>query len=277
MAVYCIGDVQGCHAEFLTLLERLRFDPRRDRLWLTGDLVNRGPDSLDVLRFVRGLGDAAVCVLGNHDLHLLAVAAGTARLRQSDTLECVLRAPDRDPLLDWLRQRPLLHYDAELGWVMTHAGISPRWSIDEAIGCAAEVEAALRGTEYQPFLERMYGNQPTRWEADLRGWKRLRHIVNVFTRMRYCDADGGLLFDYKGPPGRSPVGYYPWFETPGRTAMPEGVRLVSGHWSTLGLLTRGEVHTIDTGCLWGGALTALRLDGELRITQLPCRGARAPT
>jgi bis(5'-nucleosyl)-tetraphosphatase (symmetrical) len=277
MAVYGIGDVQGCHAELLTLLELLRFDPRQDQLWLTGDLVNRGPNSLDVLRFVRGLGDAAVSVLGNHDLHLLAVWAGTGRLRQSDTLERVLSAPDCDQLLDWLRQRPLLHHDAGLGWVMTHAGISPRWSLDEAIDCAAEVETALRSIGYRSLLERMYGNQPARWDPELQGWKRLRHIVNVFTRMRYCDADGGLLFDYKGAPGRRPSGYYPWFETPERIPMPEGVRLVSGHWSTLGLLTRGDVHTIDTGCLWGGALTALRLDGELRITQLPCQGARKPT
>lgn len=276
MAVYCVGDVQGCYRELRALLDTVRFNPARDRLWLAGDLVNRGPDSLAVLRFVRGLGEAAVCVLGNHDLHLLAVAAGISRARQSDTLDDVLCAPDREPLLEWLRCRPLLHHDTELGWVMTHAGIAPRWSLAQARQCAAEVEAQLQGPEHHRLLAHMYGNQPARWDPGLRGWKRLRHSVNAFTRMRYCDAEGALLFDFKGAPSRKPADYHPWFDVPGRVAMPPGVRLVSGHWSTLGLHRHTDGYTLDTGCLWGGALTAIRLDGEIQIIQLPCRGARKP-
>ncbi|MCE8016305.1 symmetrical bis(5'-nucleosyl)-tetraphosphatase [Halomonas sp. MCCC 1A17488] len=267
MTVYAVGDLQGCHAEFVELLERIDFDPARDRLWLAGDLVNRGPESLACLREVRALGDAASTVLGNHDLHLLAVARGGARLNRKDTLDEILSAPDREPLLDWLQSRPLLvrqdfadHGDT----LMTHAGLLPRWSADEAAALAAEVEARLASESSGAFLERMYGNEPSCWQASLDGIDRLRVIVNVLTRMRFIDADGCLDFCAKEGLDSAPAGFAPWFRYPRR----DDVRLLFGHWAALeGRAEGARVRTeaLDTGCVWGGCLTALNLTTGERI------------
>ena len=275
MAVYAIGDLQGCYDELRALLDRLGFDPAHDRLWLCGDLVNRGPKSLEVLRFVRGLGDAAVTVLGNHDLHLLAVWLGKHRhFKTNGTLGPILAAADRDDLLDWLRHRPLLHHDAALGWTLVHAGLPPQWDLATARACAAEVESALRGADLPAFIDHMYGNEPHRWDPGLRGWDRLRFTVNCLTRLRYCTAYGALSLAYKGAPQATPD-LLPWFEVPGRQSA--GQRIVFGHWSTLGLHRGADVLGIDTGCLWGGALTAARLDDPaVPVTSLPCAGACAP-
>lgn len=276
MAVYCIGDIQGCHSEFLRLLDMLEFDPNRDRLWLTGDLVNRGPQSLDVLRYVKELGSAAVTVLGNHDIHLLAAWTGASELKNTDTLAQVLSAPDGEELLQWLRRLPLIHQDPDLGYAMLHAGLYPRWTLDQAARHAVEAEAALAGNDFRPLMDHLYGNEPSLWSEDLEGWDRLRFIINALTRMRYCDAEGRLLLDYKGSPGSQPPGYLPWFQVPRRPALPEGMTLVTGHWSTLGFHEEDGLVAIDTGCLWGGQLTAVRLDGERRRYSLDCPGIMIP-
>jgi bis(5'-nucleosyl)-tetraphosphatase (symmetrical) len=259
MATYAIGDVQGCCDELEALLRALDFEPSRDRLWFVGDLVNRGPRSLDVLRLVRRLGDAAVTVLGNHDLHLLAIARGAAHLRPADhTLLPVLEAPDRDALLDWLQARPMLHHDATLGVTMVHAGLPPQWDIALARRCAAELEAALRGEHSGRLLADMYGNQPDLWDEALEGVDRLRFVTNALTRLRVCDTAGRLLLKYKGPPAKMPAGVVPWFRVPGRRS--SGARIVCGHWSALGYHDGDGVLALDTGCVWGGRLTAQRLD-----------------
>ncbi|MGQ4878821.1 symmetrical bis(5'-nucleosyl)-tetraphosphatase [Billgrantia sp. LNSP4103-1] len=267
MTVYAIGDLQGCHAEFVELLERIDFDPGRDRLWLAGDLVNRGPGSLACLREVHALGDAALTVLGNHDLHLLAVARGGARLNRKDTLDAILDAPDRDALLDWLQSRPLLvrqTFDGQGETVMAHAGLLPQWSVEEAVELAGEVEARLAGEHSGAFLERMYGNEPACWQASLEGIDRLRAIVNVLTRMRFIDADGCLDFSAKEGLDSAPAGFAPWF----RYSRSDEARLVFGHWAALegrveGARVRAEA--LDTGCVWGGSLTALNLATGERI------------
>ncbi len=259
MATYAVGDVQGCCDELVALLRKLGFDSSRDRLWFVGDLVNRGPRSLDVLRLVRELGDAAVTVLGNHDLHLLAIARGAAHLRPADrTLAPILEAPDRDALLDWLQARPLLHHDPALGITMVHAGLPPQWDIGLAARCAAELEAALGSEHSGRLFAAMYGNQPDRWDEHLQGTDRLRFITNALTRLRVCDASGRMLLKLKGPPAKMPAGAIPWFEVPGRRSA--GARIVCGHWSALGYRDAGDVLALDTGCVWGGALTAQRLD-----------------
>ena len=257
MPTYAIGDVQGCFAALQRLLERLRFDPARDRLWFAGDLVNRGPDSLATLRFVRTLGARAVTVLGNHDLHLVARAAGGMAGRR-DTLDGLLEAHDGKALVDWLRHQPLLYEEA--GWVLAHAGLSPEWTLAEARDSARAVEAALRGSGHREFLAHMYGNQPARWSPAPKGIERLRYAVNAFTRMRYCHADGTLDFDEKGAPGSHPGTLLPWFTLPGRRATD--AEIVFGHWSTLGLVHWPEhrVWGLDTGAVWGGRLTALCLE-----------------
>ena len=256
MPTYAIGDIQGCYAELQQMLDTIRFDPQHDRLWLVGDLVNRGPGSLEVLRLVKSLGDAATTVLGNHDLHLLAVAAGVAKLHRTDTLDEVLAAPDRDELLHWLRYQRLLH--AEGDHVLVHAGLLPAWSVERALALAREVEEALRGDNYVEFLERMYGNNPHAWRDDLHGYKRLRVIVNAFTRMRICSAQGEMEFRFKGMLQDIPTGYLPWYQVPGRKSAAATV--VFGHWSALGLRVEPNVIALDTGCLWGGPMTAIRLD-----------------
>jgi bis(5'-nucleosyl)-tetraphosphatase (symmetrical) len=268
MATYAVGDVQGCRDELETLLERLRFDPARDRLWFVGDLVNRGPRSLDVLRLVHELGDAAVVVLGNHDLHLLAIARGAAQLRPADrTLLPILEAPDREPLLDWLQSRPLLHHDAALGVTMVHAGLPPQWDIPVARRCASEVEAALRGDHSGRLFAAMYGNDPDLWDEDLAGPDRLRFITNALTHLRVCDKAGRLLLKHKGPPARMPASAIPWFQVPGRRSA--GARIVCGHWSALGYHDADGVLALDTGCVWGGTLTARRLDAPAPPVAVP--------
>lgn len=273
MAVYAVGDIQGCFDEFRRLLDQIRFDPAKDRLWLVGDLVNRGPKSLETLRFVRDLGPVATTVLGNHDLYLIAVANGRSLGRGRHTLDAVLAAPDRDELLDWLCQRPLLHHDEGTGFTMVHAGLPPQWDLALAQRCAREVENALRGPQLGEFIDHMYGNKPNRWSEALSGWERLRFAVNCFTRMRYCNADGSLNFEAKGPPGSQPPGLFPWFDLPRAS---RELRLVFGHWSTLGARNDSGVYPLDTGCLWGGALTALRLDGKPEWFRLKCAGQRKP-
>lgn len=260
MALFAIGDVQGCYDDLMRLLERVHFDADEDQLWFTGDLVNRGPHSLSVLRFVKELGDSAVSVLGNHDLHLLAVAAGTARKRKNDTLDELLASPQRDEYLDWLRHRPLMHHDAALGYTLVHAGLPPQWDLKQAQACARELESALRGPGCAEFLRHMYGDEPRRWDPDLKGMDRLRFIVNCFTRLRFCRRTGDLDLKSKGAPGTQPEGYLPWFEVPDRASA--GLHLLFGHWSTLGDISRHDVYPLDTGCVWGGRLTALRLDGD---------------
>ena len=268
MATYAVGDVQGCAAELETLLERLEFSPARDRLWFVGDLVNRGPRSLDVLRTVARLGDAATVVLGNHDLHLLAAARGHAGLRDQDgSLRPVLEAPDRESLLDWLQSRSMLHHDATLGVTMLHAGLPPQWDIATARRCAGELERALRSDRSGTFFDRMYGDRPDLWRDDLEGTDRLRFIVNALTRLRVCDAAGRMLLRFKGPLSRLPAGAVPWFRAHGRRT--EGARIVCGHWSALGYVDEAGVLALDTGCVWGGALTAERLDAPSPPVQVP--------
>ncbi len=265
MAIYAVGDIQGCYVELQQLLEQIRFDPAQDQLWLVGDLVNRGPDSLQVLRFIRSLGDSAITVLGNHDLHLLAVAAGTAELHHSDTLDELLAAPDRDELLDWLRRQRLMH--AEGDYVLVHAGLLPQWTVKQAGKLAQEVEQALRGDDYATFLARMYGNAPHTWDDELEGYKRLRVIVNAFTRLRICTPQGEMEFRFKGEVERIPAGYLPWFDVPKRKS--RDVTVIFGHWSALGLKVAPNVIALDTGCLWGGPMTAVRLD-DRKLFQVSC-------
>jgi len=253
--------------ELHALLVACRFDAARDRLWFVGDLVNRGPASAEVLRFVIGLKDSAVVVLGNHDLHLLCVAEGVARPRADDTLSEVLGAPDRNELLAWLRARPLLHVDGDL--VLVHAGLLPQWSVARAKALATEVEGALRGNAYREFLARLYGSEPAAWDDALAGADRLRVIVNAMTRMRFCTEAGGMEFRSKGGLEATPAGYRPWFDTPERRSRDSTV--ICGHWSALGLLMRPRLLSLDTGCVWGGALSAVRLE-DRRLFQVKCPG-----
>ena len=273
MALYAIGDLQGCHAEFMALLERLKFDPRRDRLWLTGDLVNRGPASLAALRAVKSLGRAVTVVLGNHDLHLLAMAFAPKTVkRREPELEAVLDAPDAAELLDWLAARPLLHRDDALGWTLIHAGLPPQWTLTQAESCAREVEKAL-GDDVAAMLEEMYGDEPDRWSASLKGAARLRFTVNCLTRLRFVDRKGRLVLSYKGTIADAPAGAMPWFRHPERATKDDA--FVFGHWSALGYLAEPGLRCLDTGCVWGGALTALRLDEDGAPVRLPCRGGRS--
>lgn len=258
MAVYALGDVQGCFTALLALLDRLRFDRSRDQLWFAGDLVNRGPQSLEVLRFVQALGDSAITVLGNHDLRLLAVAHGQRRLKSQDTFTDVIAAPDRDELLTWLRHRPLLHHDATFGMTLIHAGLPPQWTLAMAQAYAAEVEAVLRSPDYLPFLAHLEGQVSDQEGTASESWERLRYIAHCLTRLRYCDAAGRLYAEATGPPGSQPPPYLPWFAIPHRASAD--LNIVFGHWSSLGLYHAPGVYALDTGCVWGGALTALCLE-----------------
>jgi bis(5'-nucleosyl)-tetraphosphatase (symmetrical) len=266
MAIYAVGDIQGCFWEVQRLLEKIRFDATKDKLWLVGDLVNRGSRSLEVLRLVKSLGDSAITVLGNHDLHLLAVAAGVAQLHRSDTLDEILAAPDRDELLTWLRLQRLMHVEG--GNVMVHAGLLPQWSVKQAAKLAREVEAALRSDDYVKFLEHMYGNTPNRWDDELSGYKRLRVITNAFTRLRVCTLQGEMEYKFKGEVEKIPAGYVPWFDVPKRAS--QDVTVLFGHWSALGLKVTPNVIALDTGCLWGGMLTAMRLE-DRQLFQVACQ------
>ena len=257
MATYAIGDIQGCFTALRRLLDLCHFDPANDRLWLVGDLINRGPQSLETLRFVRDLGPAAITVLGNHDLYLLMAAHGGAKKRGADdTIEAILQAPDREELLLWLRQQPLCHVEDQ--YCMVHAGLLPQWTVAQARRLAAEVEAALRGENYRAWLEHMWGSQPTRWSEDLQGWDRLRVIVNVLTRLRFCTADGEMEFQSKGEVVNGPPGFLPWFEIAGRQS--HDTVLITGHWSALGLRLSPNLLALDSGYLWGGQLSAVRLE-----------------
>ncbi len=256
MAIYAIGDVQGCYEPLRRLLDRIAFDPVRDTLWFAGDLVNRGPHTLEVLRFVRGLGSRAVAVLGNHDLHLLVVAAGVRPPHHGDTFDALFAAPDRDELLDWLRHQPLFH--ADQGWGMVHAGLLPQWSVAQARALSAEVETMLQGPQHGEFLQHMYGNEPRYWSDDLAGFDRLRVIVNAMTRLRLCDDRGTMEFTHKTGLQNLPPGHQPWFDAPQRASA--GTSLVFGHWAALGLIVREDLAGLDSGCVWGRALTAIRLE-----------------
>jgi bis(5'-nucleosyl)-tetraphosphatase (symmetrical) len=275
MAVYAIGDIQGCDTELGALLTAIDFSATRDRLWFVGDLVNRGPDSLGVLRRIRALGAAATVTLGNHDLHLLAVALGEARLRSDDTLDAVLAAPDREALLGWLGAQPLLHEDGQLGLSLLHAGLAPQWDMGMARACAREFESALRRDPRSVFRQ-MYGDEPDRWRDDLAGADRLRFIANCFTRLRYVDPEGRLALRAKGSPKKAqgkPL--IPWFDA--GDARWRGSRIVFGHWSTLGYFSNAAVISLDTGCVWGGSLTALRLDAPAAApVQVTCRQSQSP-
>ncbi len=268
MATYAIGDVQGCYDELRALLKEAGFREKQDRLWFVGDLVNRGPASLEVLRYVRALGERAVTVLGNHDLHLVTQHEGFERPRKDDTFQDVLAAKDRKALVDWLRSRPMMHVEGD--YAMVHAGLLPQWSLSRARELAHEVEKALSGNSYRDFLADMYGSMPDRWSDELGGWDRLRVIVNAMTRMRFCTADGRMEFKSKG--ALPPAGYRPWFET---RPKQERASIVCGHWSALGLKLTARLAALDTGCVWGGALSALRLE-DRALSQVPCRGATAP-
>ncbi len=294
MSTYAIGDLQGCASAFDALLERIAFDPRIDRLWLVGDLVNRGPDSLGALHRVMALGDAATVVLGNHDLHLLAVSAGVRKRGRNDTIDDVLAAPDAAQLLDWLRHRPLAHRAAIAGRdvLMVHAGVLPTWTADDTMRHAGELEAALRADTWRDTLARVFGNQPDRWDEALTGDARLRVIVNALTRLRFCSDDGRIDFDAKDAPAAGtpvltpdpsaadastqapvsafpspPLGFKAWFDIAGRNT--RDARTIFGHWSTLGVMVRDDVIALDSGCVWGGALTAIRLEDDA-LFQVDC-------
>ncbi|PZN78123.1 MAG: diadenosine tetraphosphatase [Candidatus Methylumidiphilus alinenensis] len=259
MAEYAIGDVQGCFGELRLLLNKIGFDPRHDLVYFVGDIVNRGPQSLETLRFIKNMGESAVTVLGNHDLHLLSVAYGASKTKRRDTFGDILGAPDRDGLLDWLRMRPLLHLTSE--FYLIHAGLPPQWDMETAARCAREVETVLRGDAAGEFFQRMYGDKPDRWSENLEGWPRLRFITNCFTRLRYCDRNGVLDMKEKGAPGSQESPHLmPWFKVQGRAS--ESAKIIFGHWSTLGYHVEQNCHCLDTGCLWGGKLTAMRLDGD---------------
>ena len=274
MARYAIGDIQGCCDELKALLERCDYSADRDQLWFVGDLVNRGPQSLETLRFVRALGANATVVLGNHDLHLLALRFGSKRKQKDgDTLAEILDAPDRDQLLEWLLGRPLAVFDEPRGDFLVHAGLVPEWTPRQAAKYAREVEAVLR-EDSRTLFDAMYGNKPDKWSESLRGMDRLRFVINVFTRMRYCRADGTVDLKMKDAPGDQPDGFYPWFDVPGRAS--RGVRVICGHWSTLGLKRRKDLLALDTGCVWGGSLTAVNLDAQQEPVQLACASHQVP-
>ncbi len=273
MAIWAIGDLQGCYGPTRRLLDKIRFDPARDRLWFCGDLVNRGGESIQTLRLVHSLREQSVTVLGNHDLSLLAIAERSEpeQRKVNPDLQGVLFADDRDLLLDWLRVQPLLHVDRGLGWMMVHAGLAPKWTSQIAEKHAREVERRLGGNGARKLLRNMYGDHP-HWSPRLSGPERDRAIINVFTRMRYCSPRGRIAFEEKGAPGTQAPGLYPWFAVPGRAE--RDLKIVCGHWSTLGLFVGMGVHAIDTGAVWGGRLTALQLDtDELRLVQVPGRDA----
>lgn len=274
MAVYAIGDVQGCDEELGELLQRIRFRPDRDRLWFVGDIVNRGPRSLQALRRVYALRDNAVVVLGNHDLHLLAVVhSRRRRLRDGDTLDAVLNARDRNRLLEWLILRPLFHHDEDLDLAMVHAGLPPQWDLSLAGAAAVEVHKALRDNAAGLFAH-MYGNRPDKWSETLTGYDRLRFMVNCFTRLRYCDARGRINLQLKDAPRDVGAPWLPWFKVPGRAS--RNARIVCGHWSTLGYYDRHNVLAIDAGCVWGGSLCAIRLDEIRAPVRLRCRAHQRP-
>ena len=272
MSIYAIGDIQGCFDDLLRLLDTLSFNENTDQLWFAGDLVNRGPKSLETLRFVKSLGKSAITVLGNHDMHLLAASCLPKIANKKDTLSQVLEAPDRDELIHWLRHQPLFHYNDD--FCLLHAGLPPQWDFKKTQKMALLAEQVLKGSDYQDFLKQMYGNKPNIWSASLKGVSRLRFIINCFTRMRYCDVNGRLDFANSGPLGSQPKELLPWFEVPKRKNAD--MRVIFGHWSTLGYYEGQNCYAIDTGCLWGGQLTAIKLGEQVERFSIDCPGAKKP-
>ncbi len=275
MALYLIGDVQGCDAPLGRLLEKIAFSPSRDTLYVLGDLVNRGPASDRVLRRLMGYGDAAQCLLGNHDLSLLVTAHGLRTPHPRDTVQAVLEAPDREAMLEWLRHRPLAMQTQ--GVLMVHAGVLPQWDAAQVMALACEVQDALRGPGLRDFLAHLFGNEPARWDNHLQGPDRLRLVVNALTRLRFCSADGTMHLKASGAPDQAPAGTMPWFEVPGRRTA--GTPIACGHWSTLGVLLRPDLMALDSGCVWGGCLSALRLEADAsrhELIQVDCEAAQSP-
>ncbi len=278
MAIYTIGDVQGCYDELKTLLRQIKFNSDHDQLWFCGDLVNRGPKSLETLRFIRSLEDNAISVLGNHDLHLLATAYSHQQPGKKDTFDAILNANDKAKLLDWLRQQPLLHHDFENNFTLLHAGIHPDWSINKAQQLAKEVEQLLQSDNHLNFYKHMYGDKPLVWNDALSGWTRYRFITNTLTRLRYCDASGKPALSVKGAPGSQAKNLLPWYEVPNRASQHDTI--IFGHWSTLlhaGVSSINNAYAIDSGCLWGGVLTAMRIDVKpFKYFRFNCPGAQKP-
>jgi len=276
MAHYLIGDVQGCDAALHCLLDKVHFSPSQDTLYLLGDLVNRGPASLGVLRRLVSYGDAAQCLLGNHDLNLLAIGCGARTPHRNDTVAEVLAAPDREPLLHWLRHRPLAMHAQ--GVLMVHAGVLPAWDLAQVLRLAGEVEAMLQDTAHEGFLAQMYGNEPAQWDEALTGASRLRVIVNALTRLRFCTPEGQMDLKTTGGPASTPPGMLPWFDVPGRRTQHQTIAF--GHWSTLGFMHRPDLISLDTGCVWGGCLSAMKLGAEggaHELIQVPCEQAQPPS
>ena len=277
MSVYVIGDIQGCYDELMTLLENIHFSQDDDTLWFAGDLVNRGKKSLQVLRFVKSLGDRAITVLGNHDLHLLAVYAGIKKDKSKD-IKAILKADDAQELIDWLRHQPVFHHDDSLGYSMVHAGLPPQWDFDLTVKCAKELEDVLRSDRCFDFLVNMYGDKPAKWKDSLEGWDRLRFICNSFTRLRYVNSKGKLKLDEKSAPGKKHKNLQPWYTFEDR--LSKDMKIVFGHWSTLGATGTIQIpglYCIDTGCVWGGRLTALRIDQQPpTYLSINCPGTQRP-
>ena len=270
---YLIGDVQGCCAALDRLLDKIAFSASRDRIYLLGDLVNRGPQSLQTLRRLRGFGDSAVCLLGNHDLNLLAVAQGVRQAHGGDTIAEILEAPDRDEWLHWLRHRRMAVH--EHGWLMVHAGVVPQWDGLQVMQLAGEVEQMLQGDGISAFLPAMYGDTPSRWSEALIGVERLRFVINVLTRVRFVAADGAIELHTKEGADATPPGFHPWFQAPGRRTADTPIAF--GHWASLGLINRADLIALDTGCVWGRQLTAVRIDGGRReVIQVACEQAQRP-
>ncbi len=266
MAIYAIGDIQGCFDDLLRLLDVIKFDRQSDQLWFTGDLVNRGPKSLETLRFVKTLGTSAVTVLGNHDLHLLAIADYRRKLRKKDSLEQILNAPDCDDLLYWLRHQPLFHYNDD--FCLLHAGLPPQWGFSKTKKMALKAEKVIQGPDHTNFFQAMYGDKPDIWSHELKGMKKIRFIVNCFTRMRFCDVSGRLDFNHKEAIGSQPKHLMPWFTVPRRKSTK--MKIIFGHWSTLGYYQGDNCYAIDTGCLWGGQLTAIKLGKNVERISIDC-------
>lgn len=275
MAVYAIGDIQGCFRELEQLLDKINFDIEIDQLWFVGDLVNRGPQSLETIQFVRSLGDSAQCVLGNHDIHLIACHVGVQTCKPKSSLNQILQHSQASEIIDWLRFQPLLHYDPTLNWLMVHAGLIPQWDLGLAQKCANEVEAQLRSNHYIEFLANVYGNTPDQWNNELPQQDRWRVILNAFTRLRLCDQQGRMDFDYKGQLGDQKSNLHAWFDIPRKS---ENLNIIFGHWSALGLIQSHNLLGLDTGCLWGSKLTAARIDiNPVRLEQIDCEAKKKIT
>lgn len=274
MTSYVIGDIQGCYDALQRLLAKIRFSPDKDVLWFVGDLVNRGPDSLKVIQFVQSLKENAITVLGNHDLHMLAVLTDLEKPRPKDTLDEIFNSSHKSQIIDWIRQQALMHVDNDNKYVLTHAGCYPGWTVDEAQSYAKEVEKTLQSDNYIEFLTNMYGNQPAKWDNSLSDWDRLRFITNCFTRMRCVNAELELDLKFKGSPSKTPNGLVPWFELGVELRSP--YKILFGHWSTLGYVHNNNVFALDTGCLWGGQLTALALEQEPFVVSVDCKQSLSP-